>query len=110
MRVLFVSHPFGGQYSNYKKIKNLIEMLNSYKYTGKYVFVSPVLMFAGLYGDRTFEEDIEACKELLDRCDGILMCGDWKNSVGCMEEYRFALDSDHLTVTELNDFWRSKYV
>ena len=104
MRVLFVSHPFGGQYSNYKKIKNLIEMLNSYKYTGKYVFVSPVLMFAGLYGDRTFEEDIEACKELLDRCDGILMCGDWKNSVGCMEEYRFALDSDHLTVTELNDF------
>ena len=104
MRVLFVSHPFGGQYSNYKKIKNLIEMLNSYKYTGKYVFVSPVLMFAGLYGDRTFEEDIEACKELLDRCDGILMCGDWKNSVGCMEEYRFALDSDHLTITELNDF------
>lgn len=104
MRVLFVSHPFGGQYSNYKKIKNLIEMLNSYKYTGKYVFVSPVLMFAGLYGERTFEEDIEACKELLDRCDGILMCGDWKNSVGCMEEYRFALDSDHLTVTELNDF------
>jgi hypothetical protein len=104
MRVLFVSHPFGGQYSNYKKIKNLIEMLNSYKYTGKYVFVSPVLMFAGLYGDRTFEEDIEACKELLDRCDGILMCGDWKNSVGCMEEYRFALDSDHLTISELNDF------
>ena len=104
MRVLFVSHPFGGQYSNYKKIKNLIEMLNSYKYTGKYVFVSPVLMFAGLYGERTFEEDIEACKEILDRCDGILMCGDWKNSVGCMEEYRFALDSDHLTVTELNDF------
>lgn len=106
MRVLFISHPFGGQYSNYKKIKNLIEMLNSYKYTGKYVFVSPVLMFVGLYGDRTFEEDIEACKELLDRCDGILMCGDWKNSVGCMEEYRFALDSDHLTVTELNDFVR----
>ena len=104
MRVLFVSHPFGGQYSNYKKIKNLIEMLNSYKYTGKYVFVSPVLMFAGLYGERTFEEDIEACKELLDRCDGILMCGDWKNSVGCMEEYRFALDSDHLTISELNDF------
>ena len=104
MRVLFVSHPFGGQYSNYKKIKNLIEMLNSYKYTGKYVFVSPVLMFAGLYGNRTFEEDIEACKELLDRCDGILMCGDWKNSVGCMEEYRFALDSDHLTISELNDF------
>lgn len=106
MRVLFVSHPFGGQYSNYKKIKNLIEMLNSYKYTGKYVFISPVLMFAGLYGERTFEEDIEACKEILDRCDGILMCGDWKNSVGCMEEYRFALDSDHLTVTELNDFVR----
>ena len=104
MRVLFVSHPFGGQYSNYKKIKNLIEMLNSYKYTGKYVFVSPVLMFAGLYGNRTFEEDIEACKEILDRCDGILMCGDWKNSVGCMEEYRFALDSDHLTISELNDF------
>ena len=104
MRVLFVSHPFGGQYSNYKKIKNLIEMLNSYKYTGKYVFVSPVLMFAGLYGERTFEEDIEACKEILDRCDGILMCGDWKNSVGCMEEYRFALDSDHLTISELNDF------
>ena len=104
MRVLFISHPFGGQYSNYKKIKNLIEMLNSYKYTGKYVFVSPVLMFAGLYGERTFEEDIEACKELLDRCDGILMCGDWKNSVGCMEEYRFALDSDHLTISEINDF------
>ena len=103
MRVLFVSHPFGGQYTNYKRIKTLVEMLNS-SYTGKYVFISPVLMFAGLDGDRNFEEDIEACKELLDRCDGILMCGDWKNSVGCMEEYRFALDSDHLTVTELNDF------
>ena len=104
MRVLFVSHPFGGQYSNYKKIEDLIEMLNNYKYTSEYVFVSPVLMFAGLYGDRTFGEDIEACKELLDRCDGILMCGDWKNSVRCMEEYLFALNSDHLTVTELNDF------
>lgn len=103
MRVLFVSHPFGGQYINYKRIKNLVEMLNS-SYTGKYVFISPVLMFAGLYGDRNFGEDIEACKELLDRCDGILMCGDWKNSAGCMEEYLFALDSDHLTITEINDF------
>ena len=103
MRVLFVSHPFGGQYINYKRIKNLVEMLNS-SYTGKYVFISPVLMFAGLYGDRNYKDDIESCKEILDRCDGILMCGDWKNSVGCMEEYLFALDSDHLTVTELNDF------
>ena len=32
------------------------------------------------------------------------MCGDWKNSEGCMEEYLFALDNDHLTVTEINDF------
>lgn len=105
MRVLFISHPFGGQYTNYKRIKTLVEMLNS-AYTGKYVFISPVLMFAGLYGDRNYEEDIEACKELLDRCDGILMCGDWKNSEGCMEEYLFALDNDHLTVTEINDFLR----
>ena len=44
MRVLFISHPFGGQYTNYKRIKTLVEMLNS-AYTGKYVFISPVLMF-----------------------------------------------------------------
>ena len=105
MRLMYIVHPFGGQYRNYLKINTIINMLNSH-YKGKYVFLNPVQIFAGLYGDCTLEEDLDRCFEILERCDGIILCDGWENSAGCMAEYRYALDSDHLTISKLNDFLR----
>lgn len=70
----------------------------------KYIFISPVLIFGSLYGKRTFEQDMAACLEIEDRCDGIILCSGGKDSDGCLEEYKFAMDSDHLTITTLQDF------
>lgn len=103
MRVMYVSHPFQNKYSNYKRIQEIVDTLNT-TYVGKYVFICPVLEFGRLYGSRKYEDDIQACLELLDRCDGIIMCGDWLHSDGCVAEYRFAKSTKHLTISELASF------
>lgn len=36
------------------------------------------------------EEAMGMCLILLSACKGIIMCGDWQNSIGCQREYQEA--------------------
>lgn len=53
-------------------------------------FVSPIHILGPLYDAIPYIDGLDLCLSLLRRCDGIIMCGDWQHSRGCMAEYGYA--------------------
>lgn len=50
-------------------------------------YVSPIHNYGFMYmdGDK-YQEGLDICLDLLDHCDIVLMCGDYRNSRGCKGE------------------------
>lgn len=75
----------------------------------KYVFISPILNFGHMYYDVDYICGIETCIDLLQRCNILLLTGDWKNSKGCLCEYG-AARAMQMPVSELKNYCFSDYI
>lgn len=53
-------------------------------------FVSPMHAIRCPYSKTDYILGLDYCLEMLRRCDGIVMCGKWKESIGCVSEYMLA--------------------
>lgn len=102
--LVYVAHPCGGLIrKNRKECRQIIKVLT--KNLGeKYVFISPILNFGHMYYDIDYICGIETCIDLLQRCNILLLTGDWKNSKGCLCEYG-AARAMQMPVSEMqNDY------
>jgi hypothetical protein len=90
--MIYISHPYGGKEENKAKIEQIIKVY-SQRYNGE-VFISPVHSFGFLYDCLDYERGMELCLELLDRCDSMLVFGDYESSRGCGIEIQFAKDNN----------------
>jgi len=86
--IVYVSHPYGGNQENKLKIEHIIRTLSIEKPFD--TFVSPVHCFGFMYNDVAYNVGIRYCLDLLDRCDMMLVFGDYMNSKGCRLEIEHA--------------------
>ena len=103
--IIYVAHPYGGDPKNVEKIKKIIRELREANPDN--VYISPVLCFGFYYNDTEYLDGIEECLAVLDRCNGIILCGDWKNSRGCNIEYGYA-KARNIGIFELQDSGKVK--
>ena len=107
--LVYVAHPCGGLIrKNRKECRQIIKMLT--KNLGeKYVFISPILNFGHMYYDVDYICGIDTCIDLLQRCNILLLTGDWKNSKGCLCEYG-AARAMQMPVSEMKNYCFSDYI
>lgn len=101
MKIFYVSHPYtGDEEKNRKEARNITAMLKD-RYP-QYIFINPLDAMRYTTG-LPYEETLEQCLELLFICDGIIMTGDWRHSIGCCREYQTAL-ARRMDITDLEDW------
>lgn len=85
--VAYMAHPYGGKAENIEKACDMAEKL-----AGRHPrmsIINPLDNFR--YLEHFWERDIlEREKQVLERCDVLIMTGDWRASPGCMGEFLFA--------------------
>lgn len=89
--VAYMAHPYGGKAENIEKACDMAEKLADLH--PHMAIINPLDNFRHLayFGER----DILAReKQVLERCDVLIMTGDWKASPGCMGEFSFAYNHD----------------
>ena len=101
MKMMYISHPFTGNEAmnriNATRVKKTLQLTYS-----NICFVNPIDEF----GDN---ENLKYCAalslamELLSRCDGVIFCQGWENSVGCRAEMAFALKPG-MAIRYLSDY------
>ena len=85
--VVYVSHPYGGDKENRDKVASLIRKLQTEYPT--YLFISPISAFSFLYDVTEYQEGLNMCLWLLDKCDEMWVFGEYEDSVGCMSEIAY---------------------
>lgn len=87
--LIYVSHPYGGLFSNKEKIMKVIDELS--KKDPKNAYICPVLLYDRLYFDEPYEIGIHRCLEIEKYCSKVIMCEGWQQSEGCNDEFNFAV-------------------
>ena len=88
MKIYYVSHPYGGKQKNEAKADVIVQAVQT-EYPD-ICFISPVHAIRCPYSKTDYILGLDYCLELLRRCDGIVMCGKWQESIGCVSEYMLA--------------------
>lgn len=101
MKMMYISHPFTGNeamnHVDATRVKKTLQLTYP-----NICFVNPLDEF----GDN---DKLEYCTalslamELLSRCDGVIFCRGWDNSVGCRAEMAFALKTG-MEIRYLSDY------
>lgn len=85
--VAYMAHPYGGKAENIEKACDMAEKLADLH--PRMAIINPLDNFR--YLAYSGERDILGReKQVLERCDVLIMTGDWKTSHGCMGEFSFA--------------------
>lgn len=84
MSMIYVSHPFGGKEENKQKVEEIVRGL--VKQNPGTTYISPIHAIGYLYSDVSYEQGMEYCLNLLDKCDKMLVFGDHASSRGCTAE------------------------
>lgn len=103
--LIYISHPFltnGNPEENLTNVSKILEEL-VLKYKDKFIFISPIHNFGTLDGALNYDDGLKICMNLLKRCDGIVMCGDYIHSNGCMKEMEYAIRRG-MPIWKLEDF------
>lgn len=88
-QMIYVAHPYGGKEENIRRAAECLrELKKMYPYQ---------TLFSPLHnwGWDSYDADHQAkpmqdCLTVLKKCDGIILCGMWRKSMGCMQEYAAA--------------------
>ena len=88
MNFHYLSHPFSGNEEKNRAAAEAIQ--RELQERSKHVFyVNPLANFKALAG-MEYDKIMGYCLELLTRCDGVTMTGDYRSSKGCMIELAYA--------------------
>lgn len=89
-KLYYLAHP----YSNdpLKNIENCVRIANELLNQG-YNIYAPILMTHPLHvhTERTWDKWMELDKVFMDRCDGLILSGNWCESKGCVVEKEYFL-------------------
>jgi nucleoside 2-deoxyribosyltransferase len=88
MKLIYIAHPFDGKQENIDKVQAII--LDLALKLPDHTFYSPLHATGFLYEELSYLDGMEHCFEALNRCDGLWLCGEWRESRGCNMEYGFA--------------------
>lgn len=89
-KVIYIAHPFSGKRKNVRKVEKIIlELIKQYP---DYVFFSPLHAMGFYYFEKSYEEGMKDCLEMLSRCDELWLCDGWENSRGCNIEYNWCIE------------------
>lgn len=91
MKRYYISHPYTGDEDRNRAEAAKIQQVLQEAFP-KILFLNPLAMFAPL-ADIHYEQVMEYCLEVLTNCDAIVMSGEYRNSRGCMREYKAAKDA-----------------
>ena len=84
-KLIYVAHPFQGKPENTQSVEKII--LQLIKLYPDYTFLSPLHATGFYYFEKSYEEGMKDCIEILSRCDELWLCNWWENSKGCNIEY-----------------------
>lgn len=87
-KLVYVAHPFQGKPENVQNVEKII--LQLIKLYSDYTFLSPLHATGFYYFEKTYEEGMRDCIEILIRCDELWLCHGWEQSKGCNIEYNYA--------------------
>lgn len=88
--VAYMAHPYGGLDNLFKARYMAKKLADLHPHMA---IINPLDNFRYLedYEEMSF---LERDKQVLERCDVLIMTGDWKKSPGCMGEFSFAYNHD----------------
>lgn len=100
-KLVYVAGPNGGVRGNLDRhIESVARFITSNKDT-PYSFVSGMIMYNHLYTALPYDEWIELCFGLLDKCDYLLLLPGWKDSKGCYCEWAYAKRGKDIRVLDM---------
>ena len=82
---IYLAHPYTGDEERNRKLALDAEELLR-KATPNAEFFNPVGRMTGRFEGLSYAEVMAQCLSELTECDGIVFCGDWKESTGCRFE------------------------
>jgi len=104
--LVYISHPSSGLKENKDKVETIVNRLLDGNSPDTYI--SPIHCFGYLYDDIEYSFGLDMCLELLDKCDEMLVFGDWKHSQGCQAEMRYCEDNNIPYLIMSDDEWYGK--
>lgn len=94
-KLVYISHPYGGNIENAKNIENIVKKIyESDRIYAEYCIVSPVHAFGFMYDAMDYDKGIGICLDMLGKCDLMLVFGNWESSRGCNKEIRYCKDNN----------------
>lgn len=95
-KLVYIAHPSSGLEDNHKKVEEIINIIS--KTTAAITPISPVLSFGCLYDSMSYDEGMNYCYSLLERCDEMWMTYEennkWEDSKGCNREIGYCKAKD----------------
>ena len=90
----YLAHPYGGKQKNADKAreieKEIYRLMKQKGHEG--TIMSGIHAFCHFpYEKESFKTSIDRCLTLLNKCDSLILSGDWQSSKGCCAEYAFAV-------------------
>lgn len=86
---IYLAHPYtGDEEKNRERALQVEELLR--KATPQTAFYNPVGRMSERFDGMSYAEVMAQCLSELTECDGIIFCGDWKESAGCRFEAQVA--------------------
>ena len=88
-QLIYVAHPYGGNEENIRRAAECLRKLKKmYPYQ---TLFSPLHNWDWDSYDAGHQaKPMQDCLTVLKRCDAIILCGMWRKSMGCMQEYAAA--------------------
>ena len=91
--MIYISAPYGGKKENKDRIEFIVKTLSIERPFD--TFISPVHCWGFMYDTVAYNVGIRYCLELLDKCDFMMVFGDWRSSRGCR------LEVEHAKINEI---------
>lgn len=87
-QLIYVAHPYGGDDINKFGIDQIME--NLVLMDKHNVYLSPLHNYSMLYFETEYTKGLQICLDMLDKCQVLVLCGDWESSKGCIGEWAYA--------------------
>ena len=90
--LVYMSHAFQGLQENVEEVEELTREL--VELNPEHTFISPINCFGFMFHDTEYEHGLRMCIDLLDRCDMMVVSGEWLNSVGVNREIDYCFQNN----------------
>ena len=107
MRMIYISHPYTGDEVQNKNKARLTAAVLAKEYP-EIVFLNPLdAMHHAVTANLDYDTIIRQTIEILRRCNSIIMAGSWRESRGCMLEFKTAQETGMRIYDGIEDFRRN---